>query len=196
MAISSILAKSPVEMNWLVVIFCAPGRYQLSEDIRRSNSIFEPRIPAITVERAKRRDASVVTDYHPRKTKPVLVKDFMFFGETPTGLGGSTPQRVEQQPGVLEVPTIRRGECTQILAQPAKSLYLRAFRRGLTGIVKGRLKSKPRFVLTTEQTSGCYFVGAYNYRAIYALAPAVVKALNPWSPSKGHRYIPVAFSFL
>jgi len=122
----------------------------------------------------------------------------MFFGETPTGLGGSTPQRVEQQPGVLEVPTIRRGECTQILAQPspAISLYLRAFRRGLTGIVKGRLKSKPRFVLTTEQTSRCYSVGAYNYRAIYALAPVVVKALNLWSPSKGHRYLPVAFSFL
>jgi len=39
----------------------------------------------------------------------------MFFGETPTGLGGSTPQRFEQQPGVLEVPTIGRGKCTQIL---------------------------------------------------------------------------------
>ena len=72
---------------------------------------------------------------------------------------------------------------------PAISLYLRAFRRGLTGIVKVRLKSKPRFIVTTEQTSGCYSVGAYNYRATYALAPVVVKALNPWSPSKCHRYL-------
>lgn len=72
---------------------------------------------------------------------------------------------------------------------PAISLYLSAFRRGLTGIVKSRLKPKPRFVLTTEKTSGCYSVGAYNYRAIYALAPGVVKALNPWSPSKCHRHL-------
>ena len=72
---------------------------------------------------------------------------------------------------------------------PAISLYLSAFRRGLTGIVKSRLKPKPRFVLTTEKTPGCYSVGAHNCRAIYALAPGVVKALNPWSPSKCHRYL-------
>ena len=72
---------------------------------------------------------------------------------------------------------------------PAISLYLSAFRLGLTRIVESRPKSKPRFVLTTEKTPGCYSVGAYNYRAIYALAPGVVKALNLWSPSKCHRYL-------
>ncbi len=51
-------------------------------------------------------------------------------------------------------------------------------------------------LITTEQTSGCHSVGACNYRAIYALAPVAAKALNPWSPSKGHQYLPVAFSFL
>ena len=56
-------------------------------------------------------------------------------------------------------------------------------------MVKAHIKGNPRFVLTTEQTSGCYSVGAYNYRAIYALAPVVVKALNLWSPSKGHKYL-------
>ena len=74
-------------------------------------------------------------------------------------------------------------------SSPAISLHLRAFRRGLTEIVKSRLKSKPRFVLTTEKTSRCYSVGAYNYRAIYALAPVVVKSLNQRSPSKFHRYL-------
>ena len=74
-------------------------------------------------------------------------------------------------------------------SSPAISLYLSAFRRGLTEIVKSRLKSKPRFVLTTEKTSRCYSVGAYNYRAIYALAPVVVKSLNQRSPSKFHRYL-------
>ena len=51
-------------------------------------------------------------------------------------------------------------------------------------------------LITTEQTSGCLFSGDCNYRAIYALAPVAVKALNPWSPSKGHHYLLVAFSFL
>ena len=51
-------------------------------------------------------------------------------------------------------------------------------------------------LITTEQTSVCLFSGDCNYRAIYALAPVAVKALNPWSPSKGHQYLPVAFSFL
>ena len=113
----------------------------------------------------------------------------MFFGETLTGLGGSTPQRFEQQPGVLGVPPSEGVSARKSSSTPAISLYLSAFRRGLTGIVKSRLKPKPRFVLTTEKTPGCYSVGAHNCRAIYALAPGVVKALNPWSPSKCHRHL-------
>ena len=110
----------------------------------------------------------------------------MFFGETPTGLGGSTPQRVEQQPGVPELTTIGRVKCTQILVHSSHI----SLPKGVPARVdRNREGSTPRFILTTEQTSGCYSVGAYNYRAIYALAPVVVKALNPWSPSKGHRYL-------
>ena len=113
----------------------------------------------------------------------------MFFGETPTGLGGllhnaSNSNRAYWRFLPSEGVSARKSSST-----PAISLYLSAFRRGLTGIVKSRLKPKPRFVLTTEKTSGCYSVGAYNDRAIYALAPGVVKALNPWSPSKGHKYL-------
>ncbi|SVC65487.1 uncharacterized protein METZ01_LOCUS318341, partial [marine metagenome] len=43
---------------------------------------------------------------------------------------------------------------------------------------KGQEKLNPRFVLTTEQTLGCYSVGVYNYRAIYSLAPVEVTVLE------------------
>ena len=126
----------------------------------------------------------------------------MFFGEAPTGLGGSTPQRFEQHRSYWRFLPSEGVSARKSSSTPAISLYLSAFRRGLTEIVKGRLKSKPRFVLTTKKTSGCYSVGAYNYRAIYALAPVVVKSLNPWSPSKCHRYlrsgplVPLKYGFL
>ena len=45
--------------------------------------------------------------------------------------------------------------------------------------MKGQEKLNPRFVLTTEQTSGCFSVGDYNYKAIYVLNPVAVKVLVP-----------------
>ena len=33
-------------------------------------------------------------------------------------------------------------------------------------------------LITTGQTSGCYSVGAFNYKAIYALAPVEVTVLE------------------
>ena len=43
--------------------------------------------------------------------------------------------------------------------------------------MKGQEKLNPRFVLTTEQTSGCYSVGDYNFKAIYYLDPLFVKVI-------------------
>ena len=44
--------------------------------------------------------------------------------------------------------------------------------------MKGQEKLKPRFVLTTEQTSACYFAGAYDFRAVYPMNPVEVTILE------------------
>jgi hypothetical protein len=52
----------------------------------------------------------------------------------------------------------------------------------LIGIVKGQEKLKPRFVLTTEQTSGCHSDGDYNFKAIYFMDPLAVQVIVTSTP--------------
>ena len=58
--------------------------------------------------------------FYPGELTELIRRDL---GETPTGLGGSTPQRVGQQTGVLEVSTIRGCKRTLIPAPPGH-IYL------------------------------------------------------------------------
>jgi len=70
-------------------------------------------------------------------------------------------------------------------ANPPQSghIYLAmAFRCGLIGIVKGQEKLKPRFVLTTEQTSVCHSDGDYNFKAIYFMDPLAVQVIVTTTP--------------
>ena len=49
-------------------------------------------------------------------------------------------------------------------------------------MVKGQEKLKPRFVLTTEQISGCHSDGDYNFKAIYFMDPLAVQVIVTSTP--------------